>query len=108
MKVTKAVITAAGDNHSSLPLQNVVDREGRPGTALRRTLDEVVNAGIEEVAVIVRPGSRSLTLTLQRLTHHDLSFLNRTALVDTAMPSCEQALSSKDNHSFIWFPITCT
>lgn len=56
MKVTKAVITAAGDNHSSLPLQNVVDRQGRPGTALRRTLDEVVNAGVEEVAVIVRPG----------------------------------------------------
>lgn len=56
MKVTKAVITAAGDDHSSLPLQNVVDRDGRHGTALRRTLDEVIGAGVEEVALIVRPG----------------------------------------------------
>lgn len=56
MKIRKAVITAAGEYHSNLPLQSVVDREGRPGTALRRTLEEVINAGIEEIAIIVRPG----------------------------------------------------
>ncbi|MEQ9409842.1 MAG: hypothetical protein RIK87_19050 [Fuerstiella sp.] len=56
MRVRKAVITAAGENHSNLPLQSVVDREGRLGTALRRTLDEVVDAGIDEIALIVRPG----------------------------------------------------
>ncbi len=56
MKIRKAVITAAGEYHSNLPLQSVVDRDGVPGTALRRTLDEVVDAGIDEIAIIVRPG----------------------------------------------------
>ncbi|MCA9049984.1 MAG: hypothetical protein KDA89_14710 [Planctomycetaceae bacterium] len=56
MKIRKAVITAAGEYHASLPLQSIIDRHGRPLTALRCTLDEVVAAGIEEIAVIVRPG----------------------------------------------------
>ena len=56
MKITKAVITAAGEYHSNLPLQSVVDRHGKPLTALRCTLDEIVSAGIEEIAIIVRPG----------------------------------------------------
>ena len=56
MKITKAVITAAGEYHSNLPLQSVVDRHGTPLTALRCTLDEIVGAGIEEIAIIVRPG----------------------------------------------------
>ncbi len=56
MKVRKAVITAAGEHHSNLPLQSVVDRDGRPSTALHRTLDEVVEAGIDQIAIVVRPG----------------------------------------------------
>ena len=56
MKITKAVITAAGEHHSNLPLQSVVDRHGMPLTALRCTLDEIVQAGIEDIAIIVRPG----------------------------------------------------
>ncbi|MCH2201402.1 MAG: hypothetical protein MK102_05510 [Fuerstiella sp.] len=56
MKIRKAVITAAGESHSNLPLQSVVDREGLPGTALHRTLDEVIEAGIEQIAIVVRPG----------------------------------------------------
>lgn len=55
MKITKAVITAAGEQHSNLPLQSVVDRSGNPRTALRCTLDEIIEAGIEEIAIIVRP-----------------------------------------------------
>lgn len=60
MKVRKAVITAAGEYHSNLPLQSVVDRNGRRGTVLYSTLDEVVQAGIEEIAIIVRPGQTDL------------------------------------------------
>ena len=56
MKIRKAVITAAGASHSSLPLQTVVDRHGEIRTVLRNTLDEICDAGIEEVAIIVRPG----------------------------------------------------
>ncbi len=56
MKIGKAVITAAGEHHSNLPLQSVVDRDGVSGTVLHRTLNEVVEAGIDEIAIIVRPG----------------------------------------------------
>ena len=56
MKITKAVITAAGEHHSNLPLQSVVDRAGNPRTAMRLTLDEIIQAGIEDIAIIVRPG----------------------------------------------------
>ncbi len=56
MRIKKAVITAAGEYHSNLPLQSVVDRSGNRRTALRCTLDEVVEAGIQEIALIVRPG----------------------------------------------------
>lgn len=59
MKIRKAVITAAGEQHSNLPLQSIVDRNGDARTALRCTLDEVFDAGIEEVAIIIRPGQSS-------------------------------------------------
>ena len=58
MKIRKAVMTAAGDNHSRLPLQTLVDRRGEVRTALRLMLDEVAESGIDEVAMIVRPGQQ--------------------------------------------------
>lgn len=56
MKIRKAVITAAGDQHARLPLQTLVDRRGEVRTALRLMLDEVVESGIDDVAIVVRPG----------------------------------------------------
>lgn len=58
MRVRKAVITAAGDRHSSLPLQSVVDRSGEVRTALRLTLDEIVQSGVEDIAIVIRPGQQ--------------------------------------------------
>jgi UTP--glucose-1-phosphate uridylyltransferase len=58
MKIRKAVITAAGDNHSRLPLQTLVDRRGEVRTALRLMLDELIDSGIDDVAVIIRPGQQ--------------------------------------------------
>ena len=63
MKVRKAVITAAGGNHARLPLQTLVDRRGEVRTALRLTLDEVVDSGIDEVAIVIRPGQQDPYLT---------------------------------------------
>lgn len=63
MKIRKAVITAAGDYHARLPLQTLVDRRGEVRTALRLMLDEVVNSGIDEVAIVVRPGQQEPYLT---------------------------------------------
>lgn len=56
MKINKAIITAAGADQSQLPLQTVVDRYGNVRTALELLVDEVVSAGVEEIAVVVRPG----------------------------------------------------
>lgn len=58
MQITKAIITAAGKTQAHLPLQTVVDRSGRVRTALELLLDEVTGAGIDEVAIIIRPGQQ--------------------------------------------------
>jgi UTP--glucose-1-phosphate uridylyltransferase len=63
MKIRKAVITAAGDFHARLPLQTLVDRNGEVRTALRLMLDEIVESGIEEVAIVVRPGQQEPYIT---------------------------------------------
>lgn len=63
MKIRKAVITAAGDHHARLPLQTLVDRRGEIRTALRLMLDEVVDSGIDEVAIVIRPGQQEPYLT---------------------------------------------
>lgn len=58
MKVTKAVITAAGRGQRTLPLQTLVDRDGEPKSALRIILEEALSAGIEEICVVIAPGDR--------------------------------------------------
>lgn len=56
MKISKAVITAAGPDQRHLPLQSVTGLSGKSGTALQVLLDEVFAAGIDSVAVIVADG----------------------------------------------------
>jgi UTP--glucose-1-phosphate uridylyltransferase len=59
VKVTKAVITAAGKNQRMLPLQTLVDRDGVTKSALAILAEEITAAGIAEIAVIVVPGDES-------------------------------------------------
>jgi UTP--glucose-1-phosphate uridylyltransferase len=59
VKVTKAVITAAGKNQRMLPLQTLVDRDGVSKSALRILAEEIAAAGIGEIAVIVCPGDEA-------------------------------------------------
>jgi UTP--glucose-1-phosphate uridylyltransferase len=59
MEIKKAVITAAGKNQRTLPLQSLVDRDGQTKTALRIVIEEVLDAGIEEIAIIISPGDQS-------------------------------------------------
>lgn len=56
MDIKKAIITAAGRDQRTLPLQTLVNRDGSPQTALRIIIEEALRAGAEEVAVIVHPG----------------------------------------------------
>jgi UTP--glucose-1-phosphate uridylyltransferase len=59
VEIKKAIITAAGRNQHSLPLQTLVDRDGVPKTALRILIEEVVKAGVESIGVVVAPGAQA-------------------------------------------------
>ncbi|HEX4165208.1 MAG TPA: sugar phosphate nucleotidyltransferase [Bryobacteraceae bacterium] len=59
MKIKKAVITAAGRNQRTLPLQTLIDRDGQEKTVLRIILDEVRKSGVDDIAVVIPPGELS-------------------------------------------------
>jgi UTP--glucose-1-phosphate uridylyltransferase len=59
MKLRKAVITAAARHQRALPLQSLIDRDGVEKKALRIILQEVIEAGIEEVGLVVCPGDQA-------------------------------------------------
>lgn len=56
MKIKKAIITAAGRNQRSLPLQTLVDHDGAQKSALQIIVEEAVGAGVEELCVVIHPG----------------------------------------------------
>lgn len=57
MKITKAVITAAGPDQQHLPLQTLVSSSGETKTVLALLIDEALASGIESVAIIIAPGT---------------------------------------------------
>ncbi len=59
MKITKAVITAAGPRQRTLPLQALIDRDSVEKSVLHILVEDVVHAGIEEICVIVHPGDEA-------------------------------------------------
>ena len=59
MKIQKAVITAAGRNQRTLPLQTLIDRDGVEKPVLRIIIDEVLAASVEEICVVVCPGDEA-------------------------------------------------
>ena len=56
MKISRAVITAAGRNQRSLPLQMLIDRDGIEKPLLSILVEEAFSAGVEEIAVVVAQG----------------------------------------------------
>jgi UTP--glucose-1-phosphate uridylyltransferase len=54
--IKKAIITAASRTQATLPLQTLMDRDGVEKTALRILAEEVLEAGIDEICVVIRPG----------------------------------------------------
>lgn len=63
MEIKKAIITAAGKNQSTLPLQSLVDRDGTQKTALAIIVEEVLKSGVEEICVVVGPGDQAAYLS---------------------------------------------
>ena len=59
MKIRKALITAAGPRQRRLPLQSLTDRRGATQPALAIILAEMLEAGIEQVGLVLAPGDRT-------------------------------------------------
>jgi UTP--glucose-1-phosphate uridylyltransferase len=59
MKISKAVITAAAPTQRTLPMQTLIDRDGQEKTVLRIILDEIRQADVENVCVVIPPGDLS-------------------------------------------------
>ena len=59
MNIRKAVITAAGRNQRTLPLQTLIDRDGAEKSVLGILVEEALSAGVEEIAVVVAPGDEA-------------------------------------------------
>jgi UTP--glucose-1-phosphate uridylyltransferase len=60
VEIKQALITAAGASQRSLPLQSLVDRDGTPKTALQILAEEVLDAGIETIVLVVTPGDAAV------------------------------------------------
>lgn len=59
MKTTKAVITAAGADQRTLPLQTLIDRDGVEKSVLRIIIEETLHAGVDEICIVIRPGDEN-------------------------------------------------
>lgn len=59
MQPRRAIITCAGKNQRTLPLQTLVDRDGLTKTALAILIEEALSAGITEVGVVIHPGDEA-------------------------------------------------
>lgn len=55
MKITKAIITAAGKGQRNLPLQTLIDRDGQQKSVLTIIIEEVTRAGIHDICLIIHP-----------------------------------------------------
>lgn len=58
MNTKRAVITAAGRNQHTLPLQTLVDRDGTQKSALRIIVEEALSSGVEDICLVIRPGDQ--------------------------------------------------
>ena len=59
MKITKAVITAAGRRQRTLPLQTLIDQDGAEKPVLRVIVEEILRAQVDEICVVVSPGDET-------------------------------------------------
>ncbi len=78
MKITKAVITAAGRDQHTLPLHMLVDRDGVKKTALQIILEEALAAGIEELGLVIAPGDQAAFRQAAGAHAARLTFLEQT------------------------------
>lgn len=79
MEIKKAIITAASKSQRTLPLQTLVDRDGRSKTALQILIEEVLAAGVEEICLVICPGDQAAYASAAGPQGKRLHFVEQTA-----------------------------
>jgi len=59
LRFHKAVVTAAGPDQRALPLQSLIDRDGREKSVLSILIEQALAAGVDEICVVVWPGDEA-------------------------------------------------
>jgi UTP--glucose-1-phosphate uridylyltransferase len=78
MKIKKAVITSAGRQQRTIPLQTFVDRDGRQKSALQILIEEAMSGGVEDICVVTAPGDRDAYQTAAGEHASRLVFVEQT------------------------------
>jgi UTP--glucose-1-phosphate uridylyltransferase len=79
VEIKKAIITAAGKTQRTLPLQSLVDRDGTSKTALTIIIEEVLKAGIDEIAIVIHPGDEAAYRAAAPAHQSRLRFVEQSA-----------------------------
>lgn len=74
MKIKKAIITAAGTDQRKLAMQTLVDRDANRKTVLEILVEEALQAGIEEIGVVIHPGDLDVYKELS-LVNNQIHFI---------------------------------
>lgn len=78
MDIKKAIITAAGQSQRNLPLQTLVDRDGLAKAALRIIIEEILQAGVDEICLVVCPGDQAAYASAAGAHASRLHFVEQT------------------------------
>lgn len=78
MNIKRAVITAAGRNQHSLPLQTLVDRDGVQKSALRIIIEEALSSGVEDICLVISPGDQAAYRAAAGDFHGKLQFVEQS------------------------------
>lgn len=78
-QIKKALITAAGPNQRRLPLQSLTDRNGESKPAIAIILQEMLDAGLEKVGLVVSAADRPIYEAALADFSTSLTFLVQTA-----------------------------
>ena len=78
MKIKKAVITAAAPGQRTLPMQLLIDQQGRERSVLSLVVGEAVRAGINNICIVVCPGDEAPYAKLLAEDAARLTFVQQT------------------------------
>jgi UTP--glucose-1-phosphate uridylyltransferase len=78
MQIKKAVITAAGKEQRTLPMQMLFDQEGTERSVLSLVVREAVRAGINDICIVVWPGDEEPYARLLAGDAARLTFVQQT------------------------------